>query len=233
MIPKKIHYCWFGNGEMNEKARKCINSWKKKCPDYEIVEWNETNFDINMNAYTKYTYDTKQYAFLSDYARLYIIYREGGIYFDVDVETLKSLDPLLNHPAFFGFETATYVNTGIGFGAEASNPIVKDMLNEYDQVLDGMHGVIGCPKLNTNALIKHGMLQNGEYQVLDGAVVYPVDYFNPYDDPTGRLNTTNNTYSIHWFAKSWMRKSDILRSKITQPLHRLFGKDIFRKHKHD
>ena len=114
MIPKKIHYCWFGKNELPTKAKKCIASWKKYCPDYEIVEWNEDNYDVHQNAYTTYTYDNKKFAFLSDYARLQIILREGGIYFDVDVEVVRSLDELLRYPAFFGFETEEYVNTGVG-----------------------------------------------------------------------------------------------------------------------
>lgn len=227
MIPKKIHYCWFGRGELPAKAKKCIASWKKYCPDYEIVEWNEDNFDVFQNPYTTYTYQEKKYAFLSDYARLQIIEREGGIYFDVDVQVVRALDDLLEHEAFFGFETKERVNTGVGFGAVAGHAMVKAMLAEYDQVLDGAHGTIGCPILNTDALVKHGLILNGEKQRIMGAVVYPIAYFNPYDDPTGKLNTTKETYSIHWFAKSWMSKKAIIRSKLTQPFHRVFGTDCF------
>ena len=109
MIPKKIHYCWFGRGEKPKLAKKCIESWKKYCPDYEIVEWNEDNFDINQNEYTKYCYNNKKFAFLSDYARLMVVYKEGGIYFDTDVEVVRSFDDLLNNKAFVGFETDEYV----------------------------------------------------------------------------------------------------------------------------
>lgn len=221
MIPKKIHYCWFGRNELPEKAKKCIESWKKFCPDYEIIEWNEDNFDVNLNVYTKYVYENKKYAFLSDYVRLHIIYNEGGIYFDTDVEVVKCFDELLKNKAFFGFETAEYVNTGLGFGAEAGNQIVKQMLLEYHPLLDGEHGVIGCPILNTKALIKFGLNQNGVQQKLECATVYPIEYFNPYDDPTGRLNKTEYTYSIHWYAKTWMNRKAIIRSKLTKPLHRL------------
>lgn len=227
MIPKKIHYCWFGRGEKTKLAKKCLASWRKYCPDYEIIEWNEDNFDINTNAYTKMCYDQKKYAFLSDYLRLVIIDKYGGIYFDTDVELVRNFDTLLGCEAFFGFENEKNVATGLGFGAESGNEIVKRMLAEYDVLLDGKHGTVGCPILNTNALLKLGLQQNGELQKIKGAVVFPIDYFNPYDDPTGRLRKTTNTYSIHWYAKSWLNKKTVLRTKIMKPIHRMFGKDIY------
>lgn len=228
MIPKKIHYCWFGGNEFSAKAKKCIDSWKKFCPDYEIIEWNESNYDINQNPYTQFTYLNKKYAFLSDYARLQIIYNEGGIYFDVDVEVIRSLDDLLQYKAFFGFETDQFVNTGVGFGAEKYNKSVENMIREYDILLDGNHGTIGCPILNTEALKKNGLVLNGKNQIIDDGIIFSPEYFNPYDDPTGRLNITEKTYSIHWFAKSWMDKKTIIRSKLSKPLHRMFGLNCFK-----
>ena len=151
MIPRKIHYCWFGRGEKPRLAQKCIASWKKYCPDYEIIEWNEDNFDVDRNAYTQMCYKEKKYAFLTDYLRLLIVEEHGGIYFDTDVEAVRSFDELLDNPAFFGFENDRFVNTGEGFGAEPHNPAVRQMLAEYDQLLDGQHGTIGCPRLNTDA----------------------------------------------------------------------------------
>lgn len=229
MIPKKIHYCWFGHGEMNKKAKMCIASWKKHCPDYELIEWNEDNYDVYQNAYTSYLYNEKKYAFLSDYVRLQKIYEEGGIYFDVDVEVVKSFDDLLNEKAFFGFETDQYVNTGVGFGAEKGNPAVFALLKEYDPYLDGQHGYKGCPILNTIGLEKMGLKRNGKMQKFDSYTVFPWDYFNPYDDPTGVLNQTKNTHSIHWYAKSWMPVRKRVRSTVMKPVHRLLGKDVFRK----
>lgn len=231
MIPKVIHYCWFGRGKKPKLAQKCIASWKEFCPDYEIIEWNEDNFDVNMNGYTRMCYEQKKYAFLSDYARLKIILQFGGIYFDTDVELLRPLNQLLTHPAFFGFEDAAHVNTGVGFGAESGNPAVQAMLAEYDGLLQGNKGVIGCPILNTTALKKFGLSLNGKKQDLRVAFIYPVDYFNPYDDPTGQLSKTQNTVSIHWYSKSWMNRRTVLRSKLTKPLHRIFGKDFFHKFK--
>ena len=221
MIPKKIHYCWFGRKELPEKAKKCIASWKKYCPDFEIIEWNEDNIDVYQNQYTTYTYDNKRFAFLSDYLRLLIVYKEGGIYFDVDVEVVRPIDELLENQVFLGFETKDYINTGLGFGAEAGNAIVEAMIKEYDSLLDGTKGTIGCPILNTQALTKLGMVPNGEKQKVENAVIYPIECFNPYDDPTGRLYKTKQTYSIHWYAKSWMDKKTVMRSKLTKPLHRL------------
>lgn len=228
MIPKKIHYCWFGYGEKPRLARKCIASWKKNCPDYQIIEWNEDNFDIDMNEYTRMCIEQKKYAFLSDYVRLVIIEKEGGIYFDTDVEVLRSFDIFLNYHAFFGFEDDQHINTGLGFGAEAGNGIVKAMLSEYDRLLDGSNGFIGCPILNTDALVKYGLILNGKRQQVKGAQIFPAEYFNPYDDPTGKLNRTRKTYSIHWYAKSWMSKKSIIRSTLTKPLHRVLGKDFYR-----
>lgn len=228
MIPKVIHYCWFGRGEKPKLAQKCIASWKKFCPDYEIIEWNEDNFDVNRNGYTRMCYDQKKYAFLSDYVRLLVVAEHGGIYFDTDVELLRSPDSLLSHPSFFGFEDANHINTGVGFGAEPDNPVVQAMLREYDRLLQGDQGVVGCPILNTNALKKLGLCLNGEKQDLGIAVVYPVDYFNPYDDPTGRLNRTKNTISIHWYSKSWMNKRQKFRSFLGKPLHRIFGVNAFK-----
>ena len=145
MIPRKIHYCWFGRGEKPRLAQKCIASWKKYCPDYEIIEWNEDNFDVNRNAYTQMCYKEKKYAFLTDYLRLLIVEEHGGIYFDTDVEAVRSFDELLDNPAFFGFENDRFVNTGEGFGAEPHNPAVRQMLAEYDPLLDGQHGTSGWP----------------------------------------------------------------------------------------
>ncbi len=231
MIPKKIHYCWFGKGKKPKLARKCIDSWKKHCPNYEIIEWNETNFDINMNGYTKYCHGNQKWAFLSDYARLVIIYEHGGIYFDTDVEVIKSLDDLLQHKAFSGFENDEYVASGLGFGAEPHNSAIRLMLDEYNPYLNSLNGAEGCPILNTKALEKIGLIKNGSYQELKNITVYPKEYFNPYDDPTGTLNISDNTYSIHWYAKSWMSKTQILRSRITRPFHHLFGIDVFRRKK--
>lgn len=221
MIPKKIHYCWFGRGEKPKLAQKCIASWRNYMPDYEIIEWNEDNFDVNRNAYTQMCYDQKKYAFLTDYLRLVIVEEQGGIYFDTDVEAVRSFDDLLVHPAFAGFENDTHIATGLGFGAEPHNPVIQQMLKEYDQLLDGQHGTIGCPILNTEALLKFGLKLNGEKQELTDAVVFPEDYFNPRNSITGELKKTANTYSIHWYCASWMPWYKRLRAAIGKPIRRI------------
>lgn len=221
MIPKKIHYCWFGRGNKPRLAQKCIDSWKKYMPDYEIIEWNEDNFDVNMNSYTQMCYEQKKYAFLTDYLRLLIIYKHGGIYFDTDVEAVRSFDALLSCESFFGFETDEYVNTGEGFGAEAGNEIVDQMIKEYDQLLDGTHGIIGCPILNTRALVKYGLKRNGVIQKIGNTRVYPADFFNPRSSVTGKLRKTENTYSIHWYSASWMPWHKRVKAALGKPIHRV------------
>lgn len=230
MIPKKIHYCWFGRGKKPKLAHKCITSWKKYFPDYEIIEWNEDNFDVYGHPYTKYCYENKKWAYLSDFVRLKVVCENGGIYFDTDVEVIKTFDKLLNYDAFYGFETDNYVATGLGFGAVRHHKTVKAMLQQYDDMQpdkQGRYRLTGCPALNTAALIPMGLELNGKRQVVEGAVILPIDYLNPYDDPTGKMNKTKNTYSIHWYSKSALDKKAILRSNITRPFHRIFGKNCF------
>lgn len=229
MIPKRIHYCWFGRGDKPKTAQKCIASWKKFCPDYQIVEWNEDNFDVNLNGYTRMCYAQKKYAFLSDYVRLLVVAEQGGLYFDTDVELLKPPDFLLTQDAFFGFETREYVASGLGFGSAAHGIAVTAMLREYDPLLDGCHGTIGCPRLNTSALIKLGLRQNGQLQTVQDATIYPIPCFNPYDSVTGRLKKTADTVSIHWYSAAWMSRTQRLRSAISRPLHRIFGTDAFKR----
>ena len=194
MIPKKIHYTWFGHGEKPKLAKKCIASWKKYCPDYEIIEWNEDNFDVNMNPYTKMCYEQKKYAFLSDYVRLLVVYEQGGIYFDTDVEVINNIDFLLNEEAFIGFEIDGtekqngIVNTGQGFGAIPQSLAVEAMIEEYQGLMEGKQKLEGCPILNTRAMVNIGLKKGKGIQKLQYITVYPSEYFNPYESTTGRLN---------------------------------------------
>lgn len=228
MIPKIIHYCWFGGNPKPKMAEKCIASWKKYCPGWEIIEWNEANFDVNQNGYTKMCIEQKKYAFLSDYVRLKVVAEHGGVYFDTDVELLKPIDELLENEAFFGFETPEYVASGLGFGSVAHGTVIDAMLREYDELLDGTQGVRMCPALNTAALEKLGLVRDGSKQTVAGALILPADYLNPYESTTGRLNKTKNTISVHWYSASWMNWRKKLRSAITRPLHRIFGEDCFK-----
>ena len=227
MIPKKIHYCWFGGNPKPKLAEKCIASWKKHCPGWEIIEWNESNFDVSMNGYTRMCLEQKKYAFLSDYVRLLVVAEQGGVYFDTDVELLRPIEELMEQEAFFGFETAEYVASGLGFGSVARGTVIEAMLREYDFLLDGTEGIRGCPILNTAALEKLGLRRDGSRQTVAGAQILPVECLNPYESSTGRLNKTKNTYSVHWYSASWLSPAKRLRSAITRPVHRIFGEDCF------
>ena len=230
MIPKKIHYCWFGRGEKPKLAKRCIASWKKYCPDYEIIEWNEDNFDIAKYPYAQYCLENRRWSFLSDFVRLAVVSEHGGLYFDTDVELIARPDELLRYDAFYGFENDENIATGLGFGCLAGHPTVQAMKQAYldlPRQADGTYALAACPALNTRALLPFGLALNGERQNIAGAEILPADYLNPYDDPTGTLNKTKNTVSIHWYSKSWMSKGTILRSRLTKPLHRIFGKDCF------
>ena len=213
-------------------AQKCIASWKKYCPDYEIIEWNEDNFNIDDYPYAKYCLAHKKWAFLSDFVRLAVVAEQGGLYFDTDVELIRRPDELLQYYAFYGFEYDQNIATGLGFGAQTNHPTVLAMRQQYLELQpleNGAYPEVGCPALNTKALLPFGLKLNGQRQNLAGAEILPADYFNPYDDPTGRLNQTANTISVHWYSKSWLSKGTILRSKLTRPLHRMFGVDAFQR----
>ena len=234
MIPKIIHYCWFGQNPKPKLYRRCIASWAQYCPDYEIIEWNETNFDFQQQPYLKWCYEHQKWAFFSDLARLIILKEHGGIYLDTDVEIIRPLDNLLQYEAYFGFETNDYVATGLGFGCIANNPIISSMIKYYSDLQPdekGNYPIVTCPQINTAVLVSHGLILNGKRQCVSGAEILPVDYLNPYDDPTGRLRITENTYSIHWYGKSWMSKKTILRSNFTRPIHRMFGVNALEKFK--
>lgn len=220
MIPKKIHYFWFGGNKKPAKVKKCIESWYKFCPDFEIIEWNEDNFDIHCMPFVEEAYEAKKYAFVSDVARLLKVYEEGGIYFDTDVELIKPIDPLLDNVTFFGFENDTSVSSGLAFGSEPGTPILKKHIAQYENIHfkneDGSLNQKACPLYLAELMRSEGLILNGQEQQVKEVHVYPVDYFNPYDSLTGRMNKTENTYSIHWYDASW---SDSSQTKLK--LHRL------------
>lgn len=228
MIPKIIHYCWFGGKPLPKLARKCKASWEKFFPDYEIKEWNEMNYDVNTVPYTKYCYEHQLWAYLSDYVRLDVVEKDGGLYFDTDVEVVKKPEELLGScHAYFGWETSDYINTGLGFAAEAHHPAVKAMLKMYDGLVVGgiyrYEKMQGCPQLNTKALVPFGLKQDGSQQDVCDAAILPMDYLCPFHDATGKLNKTDNTISIHWFSKSPHGKMAVWKMMISRPYHRLLN----------
>lgn len=234
MIPKKIHYFWFGGNEKPKSVKKCIDSWKKFCPDYEIIKWNETNFDVHCMPFVEQAYEAKKYAFVSDVARLIVVYEQGGIYMDTDVEVIKPLDDLLKNKAYMSFENNENVNTGQGFGAEAGFPLLKEHIDVYRNasfiIEDGSLNQTACTKYTTDLLAKKGLIRNGEKQVIDSLTLYPADFFNPLDSLTGKLNKTENTYSIHWYDASW---SDVPQSvlRFNRLIRRMFGVENIEKFK--
>lgn len=214
MIPKVLHYCWFGGAPKSELILRCMDSWKKYCPDYEIREWNEENVSIaDCPLYVRQAYAMKKWAYVSDYVRLKIVYENGGIYLDTDVELLKSPQELLTHNSFFGFEDGAFINTGLCFGAERHSAIVGELMASYDGVPfllpDGTVDALPCPKRNTAVFIKHGLKQNDRMQVLEGDVlVLPSIYLCPLDFSTFRMRKSKKSISVHHYAASWMREDE-------------------------
>ena len=218
MIPKIIHYCWFGGGKMPKTAKKCIDSWKKFCPDFEIREWNEENCDYLTIPFMAEAYAAKKYAFVSDIMRLIVLEQYGGVYFDTDVEVLRDISPLLYDEGFIGFENEQFVNSGQGMAAIPHQPVVQAMIEEYRKRhftnADGSVNAVGCPHLNTDVLERFGLVRNGQEQLVAGIHVYPWDYFNPLDSLTGRLTKTENTCSIHGYSMSWLPRRTRIRVKL-------------------
>lgn len=236
MIPKKIHYCWFGHNPLPESARKCIASWRKFFPDYEIIEWNEDNFDVNFITYTAEAYQAKKYAFVSDYARFKILYENGGLYFDTDVEVIRPMDDIIERGPFMGSESKTNVtvSSGLGLGAPAKLEFYKEVLDYYSGINFDLNGTgpNGTPVTVvthvTDIFKRHGLKNVNEIRKCAGIFIYPHDYFNPLDDNTGKLTITDNTRSIHWFSKTWLDVSP-WRIKLSRLSHRYLGYGISRK----
>lgn len=212
MIPKTIHYCWFGGNPKPKLVEKCIKSWKKYCPDYKVIEWNENNFDINCCDYVKEAYEAQKWAFVSDFARLKIVCDNGGIYLDTDVELISPLDKFLEYDSFFGFEDSEHIATGLGFGSIKNNPVLEVMLNDYFHLHflkpDGTYNIIPCPKTNTKSLEQIGLVRNNTFQIINNNAFFPSDFFNPIDFKTMKKKITKNTVSIHWFNASWYTEEE-------------------------
>lgn len=226
-IPKIIHYCWFGKGEKPEIVNKCIDSWEKILSDYEIIEWNEENFDINCNEYVKEAYENKKYAFVSDYVRVYVLYNYGGIYLDTDTEVFKKLDIFLGEESFWGFEEKNYIATST-IGAKKGNKLIKIFMdfyenksfNETNQILETSTNV----QIVTKIFKELGFRMNGEKQTIDKiGTIYPQEYFSPYDYINYYDKKTDKTYTKHYFYKSWVTPKDKMKSNIKKVLAKTIG----------
>lgn len=205
MIPKIIHYCWFGGQDLSPIVKKCIRSWNLYCPDYEIKLWNEINYDVNKIEYVREAYESKKWAFVSDYVRLDIIYRYGGIYLDTDVELVKNLDELLPYKCFFSADNSG-INTGLGFGAEKECNIVKEMLDLYNGkhfIISGKLDLTPCTEINSKIFLGDGyQVGNQKVQIIKEAVILPPEYFSPLDGES-KLRKTENTFGVHWGSRTW------------------------------
>lgn len=227
MIPKIIHYCWFGGNPMPKLAKKCIRSWEKYCKGYEIRQWNEQNYDLSTAPlYVRQAYEAKKWAFVTDYVRLQIVYEHGGIYMDTDVELRKPLDNLLVHKAYFGFENGEHINTGLGFGAEKSTPILKELMDDYSNIPfvfpDGALDATPCPVRNTEIFLRHDLRQDDSEQILCGDIlILPSIMLCPIDYYMRRKEGFEQSISIHWFSASWYEEeSRIAREAWLQSMRK-------------
>ena len=227
-VPKIIHYCWFGGNPKPKLAEKCIKSWKKFCPDYQIIEWNEENFDVSAAPeYVCQAYAAKRWAFVTDYVRLKAMTEMGGIYMDTDVELVRPLDEMLELPGFMGLQTNNEVATGLGFGARKGNSVVQALLRDYDALdflkADGSADLTPCPERNTRVLQALGVRKDGTRQSIAEMEIFPAEYFCPMDFYSRELRVTPKTYSIHRYAESWKPKP----SAVSRILQRLLKKHYY------
>ena len=230
MIPKIIHYCWFGGNEKSPLIKRCIESWKIFCPDYEIKEWNESNFDVNCNAYVKKAYEMKKWAFVADYARFYVLYQYGGVYLDTDVQLVKNIDELRLKGKFAGFGNDETVSTGLILATEKNDWLCKKVMDTYigeEFVWDDPSKILAIGRRVTRILKDSGLKPNGQMQMVQDYTIYPKYYFNPTDgDIRGKVD--ERAYSIHHYAATWFSPKD----KFKNTLRRFVGhRNIERWHK--
>lgn len=227
MIPKVIHYCWFGYNPYPEIVTKCIESWRKMCPDYEIKCWNEDNFDYKSCEYAREAYDAKKWAFVSDYARLKILAEYGGIYVDTDVELLKSLNDLLENHAFMGFEHGLGINSGLIAGAEKNQQIICELKKQYEKMnfinQDGSLNMTSCVEYTTNFLMKKGLKRKNVKQIIEGVTIFPTEYFCPKNQFTEKVDIAENTYSIHRYLGTWANDTVKYGQLLKRNLRKKYG----------
>lgn len=228
-IPKIIHYCWFGGNELPENAKKCIESWKKYCPDYQIMEWNETNCDLDCCAYVREAYEAKKWAFITDVVRLHVLVEHGGIYMDTDVEVLKPLDGILSYAAVSGFETEKQIPTGL-MACEKGHPLFVELLHDYDDAhfiqSDGSYDLTTNVKRVTDICLKYGLQLNNQFQTVNGFTFFPKEYFCPKDYDRETYTITENTYTIHHFNGSWLPDEERLALEIKRKYARFLPRKI-------
>lgn len=230
-IPKIIHYCWVGGKPKPQSVLYCIESWKRCCPDYEIREWNESNYDFTKNEYMRQAYEAKKWGFVPDYARLDIIYEYGGIYLDTDVEMLRSFDELLEQDGFMGFENTGdgeyFVNCGHGYGAVPHHEVIRTARDLYDTIsflnADGTPNLLASPHFTTQALREFGLVQENRDQQLPGMTVYASDVLCPKNFRTGKIKKTPRTVSIHHFTASWVDEKIKEEMAHQQKIRNAFG----------
>lgn len=223
-IPKTIHYCWFGYGEKPDVVKKCIASWRKYLQNYTIVEWNESNFNVDKLEYTKQAYERKKYAFVADYVRLWVLQKYGGIYLDTDVEVLKPLDCFLQNEMFCGFESVNGINPGLILGATKDHPLFRELMLFYESnnFIDenGTINSYTTVQNMTNVLMKHGLILNCDtLQKLDGVTVYPRITFCPDKKTRDRAIYSIQTFTAHHYLASWVSPDRI--EKLQSPFWRL------------
>lgn len=227
MIPKKIHYCWFGGNPLPDSAKKCIDSWKKFCPDYEIIEWNESNFDVSCCDYVREAHQARKWAFVSDVARLHALVTQGGIYMDTDVEVIRPLDNLLQYEAFACFERKNAIATCL-LACQEEHPLFREVLQIYDSLHflreDGTNDQTTNVARITSYFTQHGLKLNGTQQTVAGLTIFPSDYFSPFDYDTGKMYQSSNTYSIHWFDATWFDPAMQYGKKLNWKLNRFLPK---------
>lgn len=233
MIPKKIHYIWLGGKEEPKILKKCKASWEKFCPDFEIVRWDEGNLNIDCCNYCRQAYDAKKFAFASDVLRFDILHKEGGIYLDIDVELIKPIDDLLDHKIICGFENNAYIAPGLMLGCEKGNDLIKNLFDEYFtrafETTPGMKSQVTICSIFTEKLKALGFEMNNIMQTRDGIALFPTEYFCPKSMSDGRICVTENTYSIHHYASTWVPKRIIFKNKMLQFAKRLLGRNLVDK----